>query len=222
MCLACDAVDSGRGARALVRFWHTHANMRWLRRALLPAAHVAPTVSLHTPNVESSVSKKDTKEPLSWPVLFIFYRAAAPQSPCALRGCCPLAMRWLCRALLPAAHVAPTVSLLHTPIVDSSVSKKRHQRATLLASAVFFYRAAAPQLPCALLGCCPSRQRLTGAPTIILLLSRVTTTAVCLPLPPGTTMRKYITLSKTGYAAGALGGPRRRAYKHLHYAPHNF
>ena len=157
MCLACDAVDSGRGAHALVRFWHTHANMRWLRRALLPAA-----------------------------------------------------------------HVAPTVSLLHTPIVDSSVSKKRHQRATLLASAVFFYRAAAPQLPCALRGCCPSRQRLTGAPTIILQLSRVNTTAVCLPLPPGTTMRKYIPLSKTGYAAGALGGPRRRAYKHLHYAPHNF
>ena len=59
-------------------------------------------------------------------------------------------MRWLFRALLPAAHVAPTVSL-HTPFVDSNVSKKRHQRATLLESAVFFYRAEAPQSPSALL-----------------------------------------------------------------------
>ena len=101
-----NTMDSGRGARALVRFWHTHANMRWLRRALLPAA-----------------------------------------------------------------HVAPTVSLLRTPIVDSSVSKKRHQRATLPASADFFYRAAAPQSPCALRGCCPSRQRLTGSPTIICFIS---------------------------------------------------
>jgi hypothetical protein len=55
---------------------------------------------------------------------------------------------WLCRALLPAAHVAPTVSL-HTPFVDSSVSKNRLQRVTLLASAVFFNHAAAPQSPCA-------------------------------------------------------------------------
>jgi hypothetical protein len=56
-------------------------------------------------------------------------------------------MRWLCRALLPAAHVAPTVSLLHTPIVDSSVSKKRHQRAILLASAVFFTALQLPSCP---------------------------------------------------------------------------
>jgi hypothetical protein len=58
MCSARDAVDSGRGARALVRFRHVHAKIWWLCRALLPAAHVAPAVSLHTPFVESSVSKK--------------------------------------------------------------------------------------------------------------------------------------------------------------------
>jgi hypothetical protein len=57
-------------------------------------------------------------------------------------------MWWLCRALLPAAYVTPTVSL-HKPFVDSSVSKKKKFRATLLASALFFYRAAAPQSPCA-------------------------------------------------------------------------
>ena len=38
----------------------------------------------------------------------------------------------------------------------------------------------------------------TCAPAIIFLFPRVTTTAVCLSLPPGTTMRKYIPLSKTG------------------------
>ena len=69
MCSARDAVDSGRDARALVRFRHVHAKMRWLCRALLLAAYVAPTVSLHTPFVDGSVSKKDTKEPLFWQVL---------------------------------------------------------------------------------------------------------------------------------------------------------
>jgi hypothetical protein len=58
MCSACDTLESGRGARALVRFRHAHAKIRWLFRALLPAAHVAPTVSLHTLFVDSSVSKK--------------------------------------------------------------------------------------------------------------------------------------------------------------------
>jgi hypothetical protein len=55
-------------------------------------------------------------------------------------------MRWLCRALLRAAHVSPTV-FLHTPFVDSSVSKKRHQRATLLASTVFFTALQLPSRP---------------------------------------------------------------------------
>jgi hypothetical protein len=70
ICSARDVVDSGRGARALVRFQHAHAKIRWLFRALLPAAHVSPAGSLHTPFVDSSVSKKITKEPLSWRVRF--------------------------------------------------------------------------------------------------------------------------------------------------------
>ena len=51
--------------------------------------------------------------------------------------------------------------------------------------------------------------------------AQVTTTAACLSRPPRTTTRKYTPLSKTGYAAGALGGSRRRTSKHLRYAPNN-
>jgi hypothetical protein len=36
---------------------------------------------------------------------------------------------------------------MHTPFVDSSVLKKKHQRATLLASAVIFNSAALPSRP---------------------------------------------------------------------------
>jgi hypothetical protein len=43
--------------------------MRWLFRALLPAANIAPAVSLHT------------KESLSWRVLFFYDRAALPSRP---------------------------------------------------------------------------------------------------------------------------------------------
>jgi len=55
--------------------------MRWLCRALLPAVNVAPTASLHTPFVDSSVSKKDTKEPLSWQVLFFATALQLPSRP---------------------------------------------------------------------------------------------------------------------------------------------
>jgi hypothetical protein len=82
MCSARGAVDSGRGARELVRFRHAHAEIRWLFRALLPAAHVAPTVSLHTPFVDSSVSKKRHQRATLLASAVFFYRAAAPQSPC--------------------------------------------------------------------------------------------------------------------------------------------
>jgi hypothetical protein len=61
ICSARDAVDSGQGARALVRFRHVRAKIRWLCRALLPAAHAAPSVSLHTPFVGSMRFKKTPK-----------------------------------------------------------------------------------------------------------------------------------------------------------------
>jgi hypothetical protein len=52
--------------------------------------------------------------------------------------------------------------------------------------------------------------------------ARVTTTAVSLSRPPGTTTQKFTPLSKTGYATGALGGSRRRTSKHLRYTPQIF
>ena len=61
MSSARGAVDSGRDARALVRFQHVHAKMWWRCRALLPAAHVAPTFLLHTPFVDSMRFKKTPK-----------------------------------------------------------------------------------------------------------------------------------------------------------------
>jgi hypothetical protein len=93
MCSARGAVDSGRGTRAFVRFRHAHAKIRWLFRALLPAAHAAPAISLHTPFVDSSVSKKVTKEPLSWRVRFFFTALRSPVALCIAGGrrCCSLA-----------------------------------------------------------------------------------------------------------------------------------
>ena len=83
MCSARDAVDSGRGARALARFRHMHAKMRWLCRALLPAAHVAPTVSLHTPFVDSSVPKKiHQRATLLKSAVFFKPRCSSPVALC--------------------------------------------------------------------------------------------------------------------------------------------
>jgi hypothetical protein len=93
MCSARDAVDSGNGARALVRFRHARAKIWWLCRALLPAVHAAPTVSLHTHFVDSMRFKKTPKGHSPGKC-----RAglAALQPPFALcfaggRGCYPLA-----------------------------------------------------------------------------------------------------------------------------------
>jgi hypothetical protein len=102
MCSARDAVDSGRGARALARFRHVHAKMRWLCRALLPAAHVAPTVSLHTPFVDSSVSKKrHQRATLLESAVFFKPRCSSPVALCIAggRGCCPLAPLTLSRRI---------------------------------------------------------------------------------------------------------------------------
>jgi hypothetical protein len=55
--------------------------MRWLFRALLPAERVAPAVSLRTPFVDSSVSKKQTPKNHSPGECCFFFRAALPSRP---------------------------------------------------------------------------------------------------------------------------------------------
>jgi hypothetical protein len=90
---ARDAVDSGRGIRALLRFRHAHAKIRWLFHALLPAAHVAPAVSLHTPFVDSSVSKKIHQRATLLASAVFFTALRSPVALCIAggRGFCSLA-----------------------------------------------------------------------------------------------------------------------------------
>jgi hypothetical protein len=92
MSSARGAVDSGRDARALVRFRHVHAKMWWRCRALLPAAHVAPTFLLHTPFVDSMRFKRHQRATLLASAGLVWPRCSLPVALCFAggRGCCPV------------------------------------------------------------------------------------------------------------------------------------